>query len=48
MVRTDAMPLGPSHKALKRELRQRYAHLAATADAEAVGTGGTEAAPSAG
>ncbi|WP_435972132.1 long-chain-fatty-acid--CoA ligase [Streptomyces sp. Qhu_M48] len=46
VVRTDSMPLGPSHKVLKRELRQRYAHLAATADAEAVDTGGAEAAPS--
>ncbi|MFE9742184.1 long-chain fatty acid--CoA ligase [Streptomyces sp. NPDC006477] len=27
VVRADSMPLGPSHKVLKRELRQRYAHL---------------------
>jgi long-chain acyl-CoA synthetase len=28
VVRTDSLPLGPSHKVLKRELRQRYGHLA--------------------
>ncbi|MFE2560528.1 hypothetical protein ACFXGT_31840 [Streptomyces sp. NPDC059352] len=45
VVRTDAMPLGPSHKVLKRELRQRYGHLVATDPAGAVGTSGAGRAP---
>lgn len=40
VVRTDAMPLGPSHKVLKRELRQRYGHLVATDPAGADGSSG--------
>ncbi|MFE5792230.1 long-chain fatty acid--CoA ligase [Streptomyces sp. NPDC056503] len=33
VLRADSLPLGPSHKVLKRELRRLYGHMATSADA---------------